>query len=82
MIYTVVEKKEEMAPEILYGAGAKRFTLTLEHHHQNGIVDNYRSRLYVDELTFAKYGIGEKIYVDLAIVYAESFAPIDVKLAN
>ena len=79
MIYTITEKNASAAPEILYGPGAKRQTLTLQHTFPNGKGDALTSHLYVDPATFEKYGIGDKIHVGLDFALAEPVTYDQVK---
>jgi hypothetical protein len=70
MYYTLVGKTESAAPSILYGEGATRFKLELSHPLGNG-TDNLTSTLYVDRATFAKYAVGDQLYIGIDIVMAE-----------
>lgn len=71
MVYTIKEKNESAAPEILYGPNAKRFALKLTHTQANGKEDGLSSNLYVDADTFAKYGIGDQVHIGIDFVLAE-----------
>jgi hypothetical protein len=76
MVYQIEKKEESAAAEVLYGPGAKRYSLNLVHQQVNGKPDGMTSTLYVDAETFAKYGIGDKVHVGLDFVLAEPIYPV------
>lgn len=71
MYYTIVAKNESAAAAILYGEGIIRFKFELSYFLTPDKEDNYTSSLYVDRATFAKYSVGDQIYIGIDMVMAE-----------